>query len=176
MANPTTPIGRISYPSVFQPDAMNETDEKKFRITLIFPEGADLSEMKAAAKKAAAEKWGDKIPKGIRLPFRDCAEKDGSAGYSSGGTFSAFSHKVRPKVVGPNPEFEITEESGDLYAGCLGRVAYRAFAYDVAGNKGVAFSLLSVQKTGDGEAFGSHSDPQEDFSAVKSSSSDPMFD
>jgi hypothetical protein len=41
-----------------------------------------------------------------------------------------------------------------------------AYAYDKAGNRGVAFGLQNIQKLKDGEAFDGRSKPEDDFQPV----------
>lgn len=164
---PTTPVGRVSFESVYEMSGM-EGNKPTYHLTLIFPNGSDLLEMKKAAGKAAIEKWGD-AAKTMKLetPFRDAGEKAHLDGYEAGDTFVSFkSWKRPPIVVGPD-RHPITEKSGNFYNGCYARVSYDVFAYETKGKKGVSFVLINVQKVKDGERFGGgHSDPMDDFTDV----------
>lgn len=158
-----TPVGRVSFPKVYKPEAFND-GEPKYGVTLIFPKGTDLSELKAAAAAKAREFWGDKLPQ-IRSPFRDGAERPGVDGYKPGDIFVAFTNKLKPGVYDVNKD-EIPEDSGRFYAGCNGRVSCVAVAYDQKGNRGIKFSLCNVQKVGDGEPFGMSRGDAEDFDEI----------
>lgn len=164
---PKTPIGRVSFASVFKPTAMSDDQEKKYSVTLLFPEGTDLKEMKKLAEQTAVEKWGPKAKSmNLRSPFRDGGEKDHLDGYEEGITFIRFSGKNRPHVVDQqkNP---IDPDSGEFYSGCYAHLTYTCYAYDQKGNRGVSFGLVNVQKVKDGEPFGAgQSDPDSDFDEV----------
>ena len=58
-----------------------------------------------------------------------------------------------PVVVGPNPNIPITDEE-EVYGGRWARAQVNAFAYDVGGNKGVAFGLNMIQLLDHDEPFG----------------------
>ncbi len=148
-----SPVGRVSFPMVFKAKAF-EDQKAKFSCVLLFTKKTDLSKLIAAVDAAKADKWGSdksKWPKSLRSPFRDGDEKQDLGGYEDTIYISA-SNQHRPEVVGRNLE-PITEESDEFYAGCFARLALRAYAYDTKGNKGVSFSLESIQKTAEGERF-----------------------
>ena len=162
--NVITPEFRVSFPFVFRPQkAMEAGKDPKYAVTMLFPKGTDLSKLKAAANAVVAEKWGadkTKWPKGMRTPFRDQGEKEFS-GYEAGAIFVTATSKQRPGVVDAQVQ-DIIDES-QFYAGCYARATIRAFAYDQAGNRGVAFGLQNIQKLRDGEPLGGRSRPQDDF-------------
>jgi len=162
-----TPEFRVSFPNVFKPGrALQEGAEPKYGMSMLFPKGADLKALKAAAAAAAKEKWGDKIPKGIRDPFRDQGEKE-YEGYEDGAIFINATSKLKPGLVDSQREDIISDE--EFYAGCYARATINAFAYDTAGNKGVAFGLNNVQKLRDGDPLGGRVRAADDFEAVESS-------
>jgi hypothetical protein len=156
----TTPVGRLSFPSLFQAEAF-EGGEPKFSCTLLFPKGTDLSALQSFAKTVAGEKWPKGLPNGFRSPFRDGDQKEPMIDGYAGHTFIRFASTNRPKVVDLNLQ-EIIDPS-IIYAGCYVRVSCSCFAYDKAGNRGVSFGLLNVQKVKEGDAFGLVSNPDEDF-------------
>jgi hypothetical protein len=156
----TTPVGRLSFPSLFTPTSFSEEQEKKFECTLLFPkDSADLSKMKALAADAVQEKFGDKVPRILRNPFRDGDEKD-LDGYA-GHWYVKFSSAKRPRLY----DLALSEiiDPDEIYAGCYVRVSASVYAYSKAGNNGVAFGLLGVQKVKDGSAFGTVFKAEEDF-------------
>ena len=175
--NIMTPEFRVSFPNVFRPQKpLKDGDEPKYGMTMLFPKGADLSKLKAAAKEAIKEKWGDKPPKNLRSPFRDQGEKEFD-GYEDGAIFITATSKQKPGLVDASVQ-PIIDES-EFYPGCYARATIRAFAYDKAGNRGVAFGLQNVQKTRDGDPLGGRTRPENDFEPVaaeEGGSDDDIFD
>lgn len=168
--NIVSPVARASFVNVFRPakPMAGSNGEPKYTITLLFPKDADLALLRKAAGDAAKEKWGDKIPKGLRSPFRDQGEKDYD-GYEAGCTFVTATSKQRPGIV-DGVGADIVEER-DLYSGSYVWASLRAFAYDNAGNRGVAFGLQNVQKIKDGDPLGGRSRPSDDFKPVAGAAS-----
>ena len=158
-----TPEFRVSFPSVFAARAFSEGQTKKYDLTALFSAGTDLTAMKALAKQAAVDKWGDKIPPGLRSPFRDGSDKPDLDGYE-GCIFVKMTSLQRPGVVDQNVQPII--EEGDFYGGCWARAVVTAFAYDQMGNKGVSFGLQNVQKMRDDDAFSGRGKPEDDFDPV----------
>jgi hypothetical protein len=176
-----SPVGRVSYQHVFQPQANQEdpSKPKKFSVVLIFdPENMDEADkeayaaMKAAAEIALAAKFPKKRPLEMKNPFRDGNVKEGKPEFENK-IFVTFSTQenadpdLNPKVVGPNNK-RISQESGDFYSGCYARVSYNASAFDhEKGNKGVAFYLNNIQKVRDGDKLTSRTAAEDEFEAVE---------
>lgn len=162
----TTPLCVISYPALFEPKAMEEGKDKKYSVEMIFPEGTDLTKLKAAAKLAAEEKWGKKIPAKLKSPFRDGdVDREGKEEYA-GKVFISARSKSKPRVI-VGQEMRACENPEEVYGGCVCAVSVTAFAYDNSGNKGVSFYLNSVWKVRDGQRLGgSGGDPTEDFAGM----------
>ena len=177
-----TGIGRFSFPKVFKPEAFEE-QTPKYSTAFLLPKKTDMGPYKAIIKNAKVAKWGkdsDNWPKNIHNPLKDGDEKDDLDGYTGMYYFTA-SNKNRPAVVDKdmNP---ITEESGDFYAGCYGRLAIRAFAYEVVNKKGqilkrgVSLSLEHIQKLKDGEPFSGKPKVEDVFEPVESDDDDSSGD
>ena len=158
---------RVSFPYVFRPSKpMQVGAEPKYSVTMLFSKDADLTKLKAAVRAAAVDKWGAdqaQWPKGMRNPFRDQGEKE-YEGYEKGLIFIVATSKQRPGLVDAKLQ-DIIEEK-DFYPGCYARASVRAFAYDQAGNRGVAFGLQNIQKLADGEPLGGRTRPADDFEPV----------
>lgn len=157
-----TPEFRVSFPNLFTPRGF-EGQPAKYSVVMLFPKGADLSELKQLVKEAIEAKWPDpaKRPKGLRNPFRDGnTEKPDMDGYQDV-TFVTASSKMRPGVVDRNVKAILDEN--DVYAGCYACATVTAFAYDKAGNRGVAFGLQNFQKLRDGDPFSGRSRAEDDF-------------
>lgn len=167
---------QVSFPYVFRPSKpMQPNAEPKYSLTMRFAKDANLAPLKAAALAAAAEKWGadqTKWPKGMRNPFRDQGEKE-FEGFEKGCIFITATSKQRPGLVDAKLQ-DIIEEK-DFYPGCYARASVRAFAYDTAGNRGVAFGLQNIQKLADGAPLGGRTRPADDFEPVldENAPSDP---
>jgi len=168
MANPkiTTPIALGSYVTVFEPRAIEEGQEPKFSIGLLWSKTdkeamAGLKALKAAVIEVATKKFGPDaaklfgkdVPKNKKLdsPFRDGdIERPEDAVYAGKIYVSAKSKANRkPQVVDGkrNPVFD----EADCYSGCFFRAIVQPYAYDKGGNKGVALGLLALQVVKKGE-------------------------
>lgn len=175
-----SPIGRVSYPAVFEPSQYGQ-NEPKFSLTLLFDENDPLlAEMKKDAARAASEKWPNGVPKNIRSPFRSGdernEEKGGTCPEYAGKCYVKFQTSVDrpPQVVGPDKHV-ITAASGEFYPGCHARVSYTVYAYDAQGNKGVAFGLCNVQKIRDDDPFDARTTADQDFDSVGGGASSDLF-
>ncbi len=162
-----TPKFRVSFPHVFEP-VENLQKKKKYSVVMLFPKGTDLSSLKTLMKAVAKEKWGDKIPEGLRLPFRNGNDK-AYEGYKDT-IFATASAIQKPGVVDEQVKPIISQE--EFYAGCYARATITAYAYDVTGNKGVAFGLQNIQKINDGDSLSGKGKPEDDFGAIGESSAD----
>lgn len=177
---PLSAQGRVSFPELFVPKAMEEGQKEKFSITLIFdPKKMDkdqlgkLQHMKQLADQAAREKFQvglGELYKGkpVVSPFRSTNEKPDL--YPPDLVFVKFSSLIKPGLVDAR-RLPIGETSGDLYAGCWAHVTYSVYSYDQSGNRGVAFGLKNVQKVRDDESFGgTRTSPDQDFEVLDDSS------
>lgn len=178
MAKVITPTFRVSFPNVFRPakPMAGATGDPKYGLTMLFEKGEDLTKLKDAVKEACTEKWGadqSKWPKNLRSPFRDQGEKTYD-GYVEGAVFVNATSKQKPGVVDANLD-DIIDES-EFYAGCYARASINAFAYDTAGNRGVAFGLNNVQKLKEGEPLGGRARPEDDFEPVGEAGGNGIFD
>ena len=78
-------------------------------------------------------------------------------------------NKSKPGIVsiyaGADGKPTSIEDPAQIYAGCKVRASLRAYAYDVSGNKGVAFSLGNLQKLADGERLDGRVKAADEFEA-----------
>lgn len=160
-----SPIGRVAYPNMAKARQRKPTDKPRWSITLVYPAGTDLNELKLIAQAAALKKFPGGIPADLRSPFRPGAHKrreDGSlpAGFKEDDIFVEFwryeEHGRAPcvdNVRKPDGEFAALLPS-DIYAGMTGRVLAKASGYSVDGNKGVSMHVEAFQKAHDGEPIG----------------------
>lgn len=157
-----TPEFRVSFPHVMNP-TRNMQDKLRYNLVMLFPKSADLSKLKEIAKAAAVEKWGNKFPENLKIPFRDGNEKT-YEGYKDT-IFCSAQSVNRPGLINETKETIINHE--EFYAGCYAIATITAYAYDRVGNRGVAFGLQNVMKVKDGEPFSGKTSPQDDFDAIE---------
>lgn len=177
MANVVTPPFRVSYPNVFKPQLNKLSNKSEFGLEALFPKDADLSKLKKAAQEALEKKFGadrTKWPKQLKTPFRlqDEKEKEDEAtgkkvmppATEKGAIFMRFKSAQRPAVVDQNVQ-QILDET-QFYPGCWAVASVNAYAYDQAGNRGVAFGLVNIQKVKDGDPLGGRTRAEDDFAPV----------
>jgi Enterobacter phage Enc34, ssDNA-binding protein len=153
---------------VFAPRSGPNGGKEGYSVTLVFEPGTDISALRASAHAAAREKWGDKVPKQLRSPFRSCSDREGQEGFTTGGTFITARSENKPGLVDQAMQPVLSNEV--LYSGCYVRASLRSFAYDFQGNKGVSFALLNLQKMSDGERLDNRRSPDQDFEPLPGAS------
>jgi hypothetical protein len=168
--NLVTPYFRVAFANVFKPKpSMQPGGEPKFGLTAIFPAGTDLTAMIALAKKAQVEKWGEdpaKYPAKLRKPFRKGEERVGKyEGFEPGTVFVNITSKYLPGLVGPDKQPILDAQA--FYSGCWARATVNAYAYAKAGNAGVAFGLINLQKVRDDAPFTKRVKAEDEFGAVE---------
>ena len=148
----------LSFPSLFKArkNEMDPDKEPRFEADFIIQDAKTLKQLKAAAQEAAEGKWGNKIPKGLRSPFKDGDDpkKEDYPEYHGKTYIKAWSES-RPGVctMEDGTPVDVIDQN-DVYAGCFVRVSVTAFAYEKSGNKGVSFQLNNVCKVKDGDSLG----------------------
>lgn len=171
MTKVISPAAVLSYPHLFEPNTPPGAAEAVYSCALVFEKGTDLGDLKKAAMAAATEKFGAKAEALMRdgklkLPFRTDAE---DKGYPEGSVFMNVKNKVQPGIVsvfpGPDGKPQAITDPGQVYAGCKVRASLRAYAYDVSGNKGVAFALGNLQKLADGSRLDGRKRAEDEFEA-----------
>lgn len=181
MSNTITPEFRVSYPNVFKPKYNELAKKEEYSVVALFPKGADLSKLKATVQAAVEEKWGKdqaKWPKNLRLPFKVQSltrvnakgETVPNAGHVDGAIYLDLKSKTKPQVVDQQVQ-PIIEET-EFYAGAWAIASVRAYAYDQAGNRGVSFGLVNIQKVREGEPLAGRSTPEMDFAPIAGAVSD----
>jgi hypothetical protein len=184
-----TPIFRLSYPHVWESTYNQLAKRDEYSIQMLFEKAtakASMAEMAALVKKLKDWK-GWTTMAGIKTPFIDGDTKLDSAGVPYAEKNPAFKgmilvrswSKQAPGIVDPTGKHPITQHD-EIYGGCWCRAQLNAYAYEQAGNKGIGFGLLHLQKIKDGEPFGNRTRPEDAFSPVENteeapSADDPMF-
>lgn len=158
-----SPIGRVSFPALFEPDTFGD-QKPKYSVTLIFGEEADVSDLRKRIQDAVRGKWGPEAAKKLLdpakspsfwRPLRECGEKPSyvELGYDESDTFAKFSTEYRPVCMAPDKRL-IQEDDGRIYAGCYGRVSYEIGCWESQGKKGVTLYLKGFQFARAGERIG----------------------
>lgn len=153
----TTGKVRLSFVHVFKPTAIQEGQDPKYNVSIIIDkkDKATLAKIeagvKAATDKGAKDLWGGKLPKKLKTPLRDGDEEKDDEAYQNS-FFIGANSKRKPKVVDRN--FNEILDPEELYSGCYAAAVLNFYAYDVAGNKGIAAGLESIMKLSDGEPLG----------------------
>lgn len=165
---------RLSYVHIFSPEAASEGGDKKYSISLIIPKSdtrlvAQIKNaIEAAVQAGLATKFGGKRPVNLKTPLRDGdVERPDDEAYADSYFINA-STKTKPgivkrmKVNGENKLVEVSNED-EIYSGCYGFASVNFFAFNNAGNRGIAAGLNNVLKTRDGEYLGGRSSAETDF-------------
>lgn len=169
MPNVITPECRLSFVRVKEP-APTPSGALKYSVQLIWEKEDDLKIVEEAVQKAAEDKFDKKIfangwpHKVLMNPLRDGEEERPGDPQYVGKIFASAKSDRQPGVVikkgdkiVPLMDFE------EIYSGCYGRVSISVYAYDKAGNKGVAFGLNNIMKTRDGDRLDGRTAAQDDF-------------
>ena len=176
---------RLSYCNLFQPRAVDESQEAKYSVTIVIPKSdkntiAKIKIAIEAAKQAGADKLKDKngkVPTTIKTPVHD-----GDGEKPNGGEYGEECHgcyvinatsKQKPGVV--DKHLNEILDSTEIYSGCYGRVSVNFYAFNTAGNKGIACGLNNVQKLDDGDYLGGRSKAEDDFDAVEDDEDDGLL-
>ena len=179
MAKVITGKVRFSYAHVFEPSAAEEGQDKKYSVSLLIPKDdtETIEKIEAAVKEATAEgkaKFGGKIPIKLKLPLRDGDEEREDDENYKGMMFVNATSKNKPGIVdeelkkivqdpdsvGADME-DVSKEQ--FYSGCFGRASVNFYAFNVAGNKGVACGLNNLQKMEDGDRLSGGPSAEDDF-------------
>ena len=152
----------MSFPSLFKHEIYAGEDTGKFAATFLIAK-SDTKAIKSIEDACAAslkEKYGDKVPKGFKMPLVDGDDKDYN-GYLDHVCIKA-STKKRP-TLDNRDKTPIVEEDNILYGGCYVNASIDIWIMDNSYGKKVLASLNAIQFVKDGESFGTKSDGADDF-------------
>jgi hypothetical protein len=161
-----TPKFRVSFPHVFNPQISEDTGKESYNLVMLFDAKEDLSEMKAIVKEAIKEKFGNKVPKNLQLPFKDGNEKEYD-GYQDT-IYASAKSKSRPGIV--DGQLNPIIDENEFYAGCYARAKVTAYGWSYMGKNGISFGLQNLQKINDGEPFSGKVRAEDDFEALNTGS------
>lgn len=170
----TTGKVRLSYVHAFEPHAI-EGNEPKYGVSVLIRkiDKETLTAIKEAtteAKENGKSKWSGKIPANLKTPLRDGdVERPDDPAYA-GCYFLNASSKTKPGVV--DASAHPIMDASELYSGCYGRLTLNFYAYNAAGNKGIACGLGNIQKLEEGESLSGSTRAEDDFDAVETIEND----
>ena len=165
----TGPETRWSYANVWEAKSING-GAPKFSISLIIKKDDPTIEKIKAAIQAADEEGqaklkgnGNSVPplSAIKNPLRDGdLERPDDPAYA-GAYFVNANNQTAPGIV--DADRQPILEHREVYSGVYGRASISFYAFNSAGNRGIACSLNNLQKIHDGEPLGGHSRAEDDF-------------
>ena len=167
---------RFSYFSALSARTNEMNGKEEFSTQVLVPKSDTdtVAGLKAAAKAALTEKFGDKIPKNIRNPLRDGDTETKGDGSPMGEEYAGhwfFNTKSSKRPGAVDAEGNDILGNDEIVSGDYGRVSLNAYAYDTAGNKGVSFGLNNIMFTRRGKPLGvARSSAADDFGIAKGKS------
>lgn len=160
---------RLAYAHLDAPRAAAEGADPKYSVVMIIPKtDPQVATLKDILREAATAKFGAKPPK-MKSPLRDGDEVDDQGQRDKGDEFAgcyyitASSKKPVEVLVGKAKA--PASEPEHFRSGNYASVRVGAFAYEVAGNRGVALGLNGVWVTKRGEPLGKAAEPWSDVEA-----------
>ena len=161
-----TGIVRFSYAHIWEAKAIEEGQDPKYSVSIIIDK--DDTETRTKINKAIAHLEADvkaknkgKLPNKWKTPLRDGdEERDGDDTYK-GAFFLNATSKQAPGIVDKTLNKIIDKD--EFYSGCYGRASINFYAFDKAGNRGIACGLNNLQKIKDGEPLSGRSRAEDDF-------------
>lgn len=173
-----TPMFRVSYQHIFQPQKNKNTGKNVYSITMIFdPEQQqekEFQDMLRLEMETGRAKWPN-YPEGLfKRPFRKGTQVSANnpLGYDlvknpeyKDKIIVAARSTERPVGLVYSNKQPILDR-GDFYSGCYAIASITAYTYDTDGNRGVSFGLTNVMKIKDGDALVAMANPEDDFAEV----------
>ena len=152
---------------LFEASAIDEKQEPKYGITLLFPKATaekDLAQLKKMIAFVAEQKFGPnwkKLP-GFKLPIRDGDVEKPDKKEFAGMMFVGARSKNAPGVVDRHLK-RITSKD-EAYSGCKFVLQVNVFAFDAGGSKGVSLGLNHALMFEKGERIDGRIEAEEAFS------------
>jgi Protein of unknown function (DUF2815) len=167
-----TPMGRLSYPSLFT-RAVYDGEEGKYECTLYIPKKANVQQLFDTAEAVAKLAFPEKFKGLSNLPnevIRDGDHRDCKDTNAAGCWIIRAKSKNKPDVIGPRKE---NCEPDHIYGGCWARISCVIGSYNTKGSWGVTIYLNNVQKMKDDDKFGkSNTKAVDEFAEFESSESE----
>ncbi len=162
-----TPVFRVSFPKVFEPEK-TATGNDKYSLVMLFDKKEDLTELNAMIKRVVLEKYPDgDLPKcADGTPFIE-PRKDGDdrdyAGYPGSWVYTASS-QFPPGILGED-KLPIMNQR-EFYAGCYAIATVNAYCWEHKKKFGVSVGLQNLMKIKDGESLAGGASAESDFAEI----------
>jgi len=166
-----SPIGRASFPELFQPTQVSGQGAFKYRLTLLIdPKDPALAQLRADIEESAKKKWPSGRPKNWSSPLLDGDDMDNPRPECAGMiVLRLTANDDRPPQVVDSGMRPITKESGKMYSGCYARASYNCFSWTNTGKNGTSVGMNNVQVVRDGDPLDSRTNASDDFDALPES-------
>ena len=153
---------KLSFPHLFDKYDKSGKYQAQFMIPKKDKECIKLLEhaIEEAKNYGKATKWGNTIPKKLKVSVKDGDEDADEYPEQEGCMIVTAKSSYKPSVYDKDGTEAFDAE--ELYAGCYVQAIIEAYPYDADGSKGVAFALLGVKKLAEGERFGGSGVPVSD--------------
>ena len=179
-----TPTFRLSYPHVWEATFNQLAKREEFSIQMLFDKVSDKTALQPMVQlvQKMIEWKGWTGQQGIKKPFTDGDGKNAKGALWTdnnpsvkGMIFIRSWSKNAPGIVDCTGKHPITQHD-EIYGGCYCRAQLNAYAYEQAGQRGVNFGLIHIQKIKDGEPFGNRSKPEDAFAPVENAATESQAD
>lgn len=147
---------RLSYVNVYEPRAMQGSDEKKYSLVALIDKGdtPTIEALKQAAANAIRNKGltGVSVQRVMDNLLRDGDEKDMES--YKGKFYLNVKSDRKPSLYKKSSEGLVdlnSDTTEEIYSGCYAMLSLNLAAFNVSGNKGVGAYIRAVCKTEDGE-------------------------
>ena len=139
MTGDHTNPARISYAKIFKPEKNDLSGKEEYSCMVLIPKSdtKTVSALKQAIKTAIKGRFGDKQPKGIRIPLRD-GDKTGDGGVPAGAEAGQAPYgdnyfinckNTRPPAIVDQKRRDVID-ANQIVSGDYVRVSVNAFGYD----------------------------------------------
>lgn len=169
-------------------DKKKETEIRKWSSMILFPkkDTGTIDKIKKLINAMALEKWGNNIPKNLKVSFRDGDKATVEGGVPDGTEagaepygghyFMTIKSDRQPGIVGPDREPIL--DAGVIVSGDYGCISMNGYAWDNKNGKGISFGLGNIQFLKKGEPLGgAQIAPDKDFTPIaeaQGEGSDPV--
>ena len=173
---------RIAFPELFVPKSVNGGEARFGATFAIEPNSENAKLIRAEIAKVAKAKWKEnadrvleEIERKDRMTFseRELTNSEGKIvqGFADMYFLKAY-NKTRPSVMDKDPRVALIPSDGKPYGGCYVNAVIDIWAQDGEFGKRINATLLGVQFSADGEAFGGGAPVSPDVFPDLSESSD----
>lgn len=167
-----TGICRLSYANLLYPTTNTDGQQPRYSVSIVIPK-TDTATLNAImqATRAAYDAGSDKLRIGktvpaydkVKKPLRDGDEERPDDPVYAGCYFVNASSVRKPQII--DTKLHRLDDPDAVYSGMYARVSINLYAFNAAGNRGIAAGLNNVLKVRDGERLGGASTAEEDFAA-----------